>query len=312
MPEQFVYCTIRNSELMKRFFMKSMLAFVIILTAWIIFAQSCMTFRKADKEMKKEFQQKGVALKTATEKIDGRNMHYAQTGNDSLPTIVFIHGTPGSWNAFAGYLGDKELLQKYRMISIDRPGFGYSDFGEAENLRRQSELLSPLLHKIYNGKPIYLVGHSLGGPLIILLSADNPDFFAGLVLISGSVDPSIEKPERWRPLLFNTPLNLLVPGAFRPSNVELWYLKKDLVKLKEAYNKINCPVYFIHGDKDTWVPPENVSYAKKLLVHAKSIEEHMLSGGGHFIPWTKYKEIKEVLLKLHTEDQNNNSNITSH
>ena len=287
---------------MKRFFMRSMLVFIIILVTWIIFAQSCMTFRKPDSEMKKEFHAKGVSLKTATEKIQGRNIHYAQTGSDTLPTLIFVHGTPGSWNAFANYLEDKELLSKYRMISIDRPGFGYSDFGKAENLQRQSQLMSPLLHKLNNGKPVYLVGHSLGGPMIILLAADNPGMFSGLVMISGSVDPDVEKPEKWRPLLFNTPLNLLVPGAFRPSNLELWYLKTDLRKLKESYTKIKCPVFFIHGDKDTWVPPGNVSYAKKLLVNAKSIEEHMLPGGNHFIPWTKYREIKEVLIHLPDND----------
>jgi pimeloyl-ACP methyl ester carboxylesterase len=264
-----------------------------------------MTFRKADAEMKNEFAKKGVTLKTTTERIDGRNIHYAQTGDDTLPTIIFIHGTPGSWNAFAIYLEDKELLERYRMISIDRPGFGYSDFGKAENLQRQSELISPLLYKLNNGKAVYLVGHSLGGPMIILLEADNPGLSSGLVLISGSVDPAVEKPEKWRPVFFNTPLNLLVPGAFRPSNEELWYLKKDLVKLSEAYTKIHCPVYFIHGDKDTWVPPGNVAYAKKLLVNAKRIEEYMLPGGNHFIPWTKYSEIKEVLLRL--EDVKNNN-----
>ena len=297
---------------MKVFFMKSMIVFGIILIAWIVFAQSCMTFRKADGEMKKEFESKGVVLKTVTEKIDGRNIHYAQTGQDSLPTLVFIHGTPGSWNAFANYLEDSDLLQKYRLISIDRPGFGYSDFGRAENLQRQSELISPLLYKLDNGQPVYLIGHSLGGPMIILLAADNPNFVDGLVLISGSVDPAIEKPEKWRPLIFNTPLNLFVPGAFKPSNVELWYLKTDLVKLEEAYKKVDCPVYFIHGEQDTWVPPGNVSYAKKMLVNAKSIEEHMLPGGNHFIPWTKYKEIKEVLLHLNDSAQNNNSMITGH
>jgi pimeloyl-ACP methyl ester carboxylesterase len=296
--------------MVKRFFMKSLMAFVVILIVWIILAQSCMTFRKSDVEMKKEFAEKGVTLKTATEKVDGRNIHYASTGDDTLPTLVFIHGTPGSWNAFSMYMEDKELLENYRMISVDRPGFGYSDFGRAENLQRQSELLSPLLHKLDNGKPIYLVGHSLGAPMSILLAADNPGSFDGLVLISGSVDPAVEKPEKWRPLLFNTPLNLFVPGAFRPSNVELWYLKKDLIKLKEAYTKVKCPVFFIHGDKDTWVPPGNIAYAKKLLVHAERIEEYILPGGNHFIPWTKYAEIKQVLLSLCHTAGNNNSLLT--
>jgi pimeloyl-ACP methyl ester carboxylesterase len=259
-----------------------------------------MTFRKADKEMISLFQQRGVQLRTATQKVEGRNIHYATTGNDNLPTIVFIHGTPGSWDAFAGYMQDSLLLRQYRMVSIDRPGFGYSDFGNPEHLLRQSELISPVLEKLNNGMPMYLAGHSLGGPLIIQLAADNPSLIAALVMIAGSVDPAEEKPEKWRPILFNTPLNLLVPGAFRPSNKELWYLKKDLVQLQPEFANINCPVYFIHGAADTWVPPANIDYAKKLLVNAKSIHELIIPGANHFIPWTKFTQIRDVLLQVNT------------
>jgi pimeloyl-ACP methyl ester carboxylesterase len=271
---------------------------LLLLIVWVILAPGCMTFRKADKDMIQSFQKKGVALHLSTQKIESRKIHYAITGSDTLPTIVFIHGTPGSWDAFAGYMQDSLLLRQYRMISIDRPGFGYSDFGEAEHLVRQSELMSPVLKQLNNGKPMYLAGHSLGGPMIIQLAADNPALFKGLVMISGSVDPAEEKPERWRPWLFKTPLNMFVPGAFRPSNRELWYLKKDLVQLQPQFSKINCPVYFIHGAADTWVPPGNVAYAKKLLVNAPGIHELMIPGANHFIPWTKFKEIRDVLLKL--------------
>lgn len=257
-----------------------------------------MSFRKADTEMKKEFNQKGVSLITVSEKIDGRIIHYAKTGNDSLPTIYFLHGTPGSWDAFAGYLGDKELLQHYRLISIDRPGFGYSNYGDAVNLQRQSELISPLFYKLENGKTAYLVGHSLGGPMIVKLAADNTNLFSALVILAGSEDPAEEKPERWRPWLFKTPLNLLVPGALRPSNEELWYLKKDLVLLKEDFKKINCPVFILHGDKDVLVPVGNVEYAKKMLINASSVSVTIFPDENHFIPWTRHKEIKELLLQL--------------
>jgi pimeloyl-ACP methyl ester carboxylesterase len=277
---------------------RSVMIVISILIVWIVFAQSCMTFRKADSEMKKKFRAKGVELTTTYQTVEGRHIHYAKTGRDSLPTIVFIHGTPGSWDAFMGYMLDSSLLAHYRIVSIDRPGFGYSDFGHAEHLQRQSQLMSPVLATLRNGQPMYLAGHSLGGPLIIQLAADNPGMCNGLVMISGSVDPAEEKPEKWRPWLFNTPLNLLVPGAFRPSNVELWYLKKDLVDLKPLFNKIECPVYFIHGANDTWVPPGNVEYAKKLLVNARHISELMIPDGNHFIPWTKHKEIRNVLLTL--------------
>lgn len=281
--------------------MRSVMVFVILLVVWLVAAPGCMTFRTADKEMVKRFQEKGVPLRIVTQRVEGRNIHYAATGNDTFPTLVFIHGTPGSWDAFAGYLQDSLLLRQYRLISIDRPGFGYSDFGQPEHLLRQSELISPILQKLNNGRPMYLAGHSLGGPLIIQLAADNPSLIGALVMISGSVDPAEEKPEKWRPWLFNTPLNLLVPGAFRPSNKELWFLKKDLVQLQQEFASISCPVYFIHGASDTWVPPGNVAYAKKLLVNAKRINELIIPGGNHFIPWTKYSEIRDVLLKVDTE-----------
>jgi|RhiMetdeSRZDD1v2_1073273.scaffolds.fasta_scaffold16609_6 pimeloyl-ACP methyl ester carboxylesterase len=265
----------------------------------IAFLSSCMTFRKADSVMRNQFQQKGIALNTATIKIQGHNIHYAQTGADTLPTLVFIHGTPGSWDAFANYMQDPDLLHHYRMISVDRPGFGYSDFGNvASSLTDQSKLIDQALSKLSNNKPMLLAGHSLGGPLIVQMAADNPSLFCGLVIISGSVDPAKEKPEKWRPVIFKTPLNLLVPGAFRPSNEELWYLKKDLVTLKASFAAIRCPVFFIHGAADTWVPPGNVEYAKKLLVNTERIGELIIPGANHFIPWTKFKEIKEVLLQL--------------
>jgi pimeloyl-ACP methyl ester carboxylesterase len=259
-----------------------------------------MTFRKPDTEMKKDFEEHGVPLTTVSEKIDGHTMHYAKTGKDSLPTIYFIHGTPGSWDAFAGYLRDKELLQNFRLISIDRPGFGYSDYGDAVNLQRQSELISPLFYKLANGKTAYLVGHSLGGPMIIKLAADNPKLFSSLVILAGSVDPAEEKPERWRPWLFKTPLNWLVPGAMRPSNEELWYLKKDLVSMKEDFKKIVCPVFILHGDKDELVPVGNVEYAKKMLTNASSVSVTIFPDENHFIPWTRYKEIKDILVHLST------------
>lgn len=275
----------------------SMVVFVLLLV-WIMIAPGCMTFRKSDDTMKKQFADKGVTLQTSTQKIAGTNIHYAKTGNDTLPTIYFVHGTPGSWDAFANYLLDSELLQHFRLISIDRPGFGYSDFGKAFNLQRQSELMSPVFYQLANKKPAYIAGHSLGGPMIVKLAADNPGYFSGMVVLAGSVDPAAEKPEKWRPWLFKSPLNWLVPGALRPSNEELWYLKKDLVDLKADFEKVTCPVYILHGNKDMLVPVENVEYAKKMLTKASAINITIFPNENHFIPWTRFSEIKQVLLQM--------------
>jgi pimeloyl-ACP methyl ester carboxylesterase len=284
---------------MKGFKKKIFLLSGLFLLGWLLLAQSCMSFRKSDADEKKEFAKDRVELRTATIKVEGRHLHYAFTGNDTLPTIFFIHGSPGSWTAFAEYMKDSLLLKKFRMVSIDRPGFGFSDYGQPQHLDVQSLWISRLFPLLANHKPMFLAGHSLGGPLVIKLAADNPQIFSGIVVISGSIDPAEENPEKWRPILFNTPLNYFVPGAMRPSNEELWYLKTDLVYLKKDFSKITCPVYFIHGAKDTWVPPGNVDYGKKLLINSPKVEETLIPGANHFIPWTKFTEIRSVLLKLY-------------
>jgi pimeloyl-ACP methyl ester carboxylesterase len=271
----------------------------IVLTLWLVFAQSCMQFRISDQKAKEAFAKANVELTVAQLNVDGFTLHYTKTGNDSLPTLFFVHGSPGSWNAFERYMQDKDLLLKYRMIAVDRPGFGYSNFNDAKNLTRQSVLISPLVRLLQNNKPIYAVGHSLGGPVIVKLQHDNAGLFNGLVLLAASVDPDAEKPEKWRIVLKNTPLKYFIPGAFRPSNDELWYLKKDLKQLDKQWHAINCPVWIIHGDKDTFVPVSNVDYAKRKLTNAEKVEVKVLPGARHFIPWEQYDDIKEVLMRLY-------------
>ena len=76
------------------------------------------------------------------------------------------------------------------------------------------------------------------------------------------------------------------------------YLKSDLKETDKEWDKITCPVWIIHGDKDTFVPVGNVEYAKKKLTKAKSVEVKILPGARHFIPWEQYDDIKEVLMRL--------------
>jgi pimeloyl-ACP methyl ester carboxylesterase len=257
-----------------------------------------MQFRVSDSKAKAKFSEAGVNLFTETITIQGFPIHYAKTGSDSLPTLFFIHGSPGSWNAFENFMQDKELLARFRMISVDRPGFGYSRFGDAKNLAEQSKLIAPLIDLLNNNKPFYIAGHSLGGPMAVQLFIDQPDPINGLILLAASVDPAAEKPEKWRPVLYKTPLKFLVPGAFRPSNKELWFLKEDLKRLDTQWHKITCPVWIIHGDKDSFVPVSNADYAKQKLTRASKVEVTLLPGARHFIPWEQYNDIKSVFLHL--------------
>ena len=279
----------------KRRFKWGLLFFI---TGWVIFAQSCMKFRIDDNSAKKEFEQKGLSVHFFTMKEDGMPLHYAKTGSDTLPTLFFVHGSPGSWDAFKIYMMDSALLQKFRIISIDRPGFGYSDFGTAYHLPYQASLISKIVEKENNHKPVHLVGHSIGGPVIVQLAQEHPAAFASLTILAGSISPEDEPKEYWRYAFTYSPLKFLMPGAFRPSNDEIVYFKKELYKLDERYNRLQMPVTFIHGEKDRFVTVKNVDYGKRKLVHNPQLKVIIIPGAGHFIPWEHFDIIRSHLLTL--------------
>jgi len=285
----------------KKIMRRTILYSLCLISLWLILAQCfMMRNRWSDNKAYQVFKAKEVPLTIYDTVINQRHLHYAVCGSDtSLPTLVFIHGSPGSWMNYMIFMWDSSIRKKYRMVAIDRPGFGYSDFGKAVHLQEQCNMIMPVLQKLKTNQPMFLVGHSMGGPVSVKLAAENPSLFNKLVIVAGSIDVSQEKTETWRMVMNNRPLYWGLPGAFGPSNTELLYLKKDLAPLQNDFSKINCDVLFVHGDKDTWVPIENIAYGKKMMIHARSIAADTLFGAGHNIPWERTAAFKKILLGLY-------------
>lgn len=274
------------------------LLLLVIVVAWLFYAQLAMKFRMSDAEALRKFKKAGVELTIETIIAKDHKLHYVKTGDDTLPTLFFVHGSPGGWVKFKRYMMDKDLLAKFRMISIDRPGFGYSEFGNVRSLQEQSDIISVLLRKIQNGKPIYAIGRSYGGPMIAKLAVDNPGMFSGLVLVAAALDPDAEKPEKWRPLLIKSPWKYFLPGAWRPSNEELWHLKKELPGLAAKLSAITCDVIILHGTGDGLVPVSNAAFSKKMLVNARSVSVTIIPGANHFISDNHYELVKAKILEI--------------
>lgn len=273
---------------------------LIFLGCWIVFAQSCMKFRISDNKAKQEFIQKGLQVNFYYTGDNNSGVHYAKTGSDSLPTLFFVHGSPGSWDAFKIYMMDTSLLSHFRIISVDRPGFGYTDFGTAYRLEEQCVFINKVIEKENNKKPVHLVGHSIGGPVIVHLAQSHPEEFASLTILAGSISPYEEPKEYWRYLFMYTPLKLFMPGAFRPSNDEIIYFKKDLYHIDTMYASLKMPVTFFHGDKDKFVNVKNVEYGKRKLADNPGVKVIIIPGANHFIPWEHFDLIKTHLLSLDT------------
>ncbi len=252
--------------------------------------------RTSSRETVKFFKEKQVDYIDQNLTVQDRNIHYIQTGNQDAPTLVFIHGSPGSWDAYKNYLTDPLLNQKFRIIAPDRPGFGKSDFRNSISLRSQALILNQLLKHLDNGKPFTLIGHSYGGPLIVQMALEQPELCKNLVILAGALDPEAEKPEKWRKPLTWIPLKYLVPGALKPSNDELWMLKQDLKQLKSELHKLRPRTLIIHGKEDKLVPFQNVPFMEAQFSGVDSLKVISIEGENHFIPWNQEKLVKQSLL----------------
>ncbi len=286
---------IRFKHYMRKIFLYS----IALFSVWMLLSQ-CMIMKErwSDKKAYSVFKAKEVPLEMHDTIINDSHLHYAVCGPDTLPTLVFIHGSPGTWMHYMKFMWDSSIRKKFRIIAIDRPGFGYSSFGKAMHLQEQSNMILPVLEKLKTEKPMFLVGHSMGGPVAVKMAADNPTLFKTVVIVAGAIDVSQEKKETWRKIMNVRPFYWCLPGAFGPSNTELLYLKKDLIPLQNDFAKITCNVLFVHGDKDTWVPIENIAYGKRLMIHAASISADTLHGADHQIPWKNKEALTDILLGL--------------
>jgi pimeloyl-ACP methyl ester carboxylesterase len=153
------------------------------------------------------------------------------------------------------------------------------------------------LDSIKNDRPLYLIGHSLGGSIVPIVAADKPKLITGIIILAGAVDPAMEPEEGWRETFTKVPIRYLMPSAFRASNDELWYFKKDVVLIGDKLKQVRCKVYIVHAVNDQLVDVRNVDYMKRMMTSAQ-VDATILPEGNHFIPWNHEDFIIKLLMRL--------------
>ena len=233
----------------------------------------------------------------ATYTIGEQTIQYTHIGNKYLPLVFLVHGSPGSSSAYMNYLTDSRLLAKVQMIAVDRPGFGYSDYGKTEiSLEMQAKAFLPLLEEYESSKTI-LVGHSFGGPVIARMAMDFPKLVDGLVIVAGSIDPDLEPKEWWRKPMNWRVISWLLPPSLRVCNQEILPLESELKKMLPFWGKIKVPVTVIQGELDNLVPKGNADFAQKMLVNSEKVKIDIVEGGNHFILWSLQDRVVDAILE---------------
>ncbi|MGZ3724309.1 MAG: alpha/beta fold hydrolase [Pseudobdellovibrio sp.] len=269
----------------------------------VLMLTSCMNPMKSIETQKKEFTEKYKDNFISYE-VKRRHMRMAWSGNPDLPPIIFVHGSPGSYDAWAEFLVNKELQKKYHLISVDRPGYGGSDKGKAElSLQKQAEDIIAALQFNKSHKPAIIIGHSFGGPVAARMAMDYPGQVAGLILVAGSIDPSLEETKWYQNLATVKWLNWMVPQFLIVCNDEIMALKSELDLMMPLWEKIAIPTIVLQGDQDDLVNPGNLAFARSKLIHARILGDDMMTGMNHFILWKRPDVILDSISRVEAARQ---------
>lgn len=112
--------------------------------------------------------------------INGHNLFIADSGESSLPPVVFLHGFPFSHEMWSGQI---DLLRgRFRTVAFDFQGHGRSDIGDGQyTIEGHVDDLLAVLDRRALDRPV-LAGLSMGGYVALRALERHHDRFRAAVL----------------------------------------------------------------------------------------------------------------------------------
>jgi len=141
--------------------------------------------------------------------VAGGAIHVHEQGEG--PPLLLIHGLAGNMRHYT-YGVTERLSKHFRVLTIDRPGSGYSKRPATTpaDLTTQAAAIAALLDQLKLPQ-VFVVGHSLGGAVALTLAVEHAPRVSGLALVA----PLTHLPDDPNP-----------PAAFRTLTISSSWLRK--------------------------------------------------------------------------------------
>ncbi len=245
----------------------------------------------------------GLSVSLRSFAVGEFNLHYADTGDQGKATIVFVHGTPGSWRSLGRLMDRPELRQAARLVSIDRPGWGGSALLDKEtegSFAEQVKLIEPLLTRLRAeaaGEPLILVGHSYGASISPYIAYKHPHLVDGILMAAGAIDPKLGRPRWYNHAASVWPISRLIDDRLVKANVEIWGVHEALKELEPWWQTVTMPLIYLQGEEDELVHPRNLDFAEAHLPTANT-QVVRIPAQGHLVHRQQQDLITQLALEL--------------
>ena len=276
------------------------LLYISLIIGLLTLLQNCLLnkYIYTDKELKEHYKNKSTSPNYKTLSVFDKELHYAVVNkNDSLPLLVFIHGAPGAWYGYMNLMDDSVLQTKFKLIAVDRLGYGKSGYGKTE-LSTQIQALS--IKKIIDAentsnKKVVLMGRSYGAPIAAWLAINYPQQVKELIMISPVIDPEKEKFYWFSNIGKWKAVQLFLPKMLNVATNEKFAHQKEMKIMLPKWKKLHVSTTVITGENDRIADTANFSFAKKYLINCPT-NFIKLKNTGHLVTYEQPDLIKQLLI----------------
>ncbi|HMR92377.1 MAG TPA: alpha/beta hydrolase, partial [Chitinophagaceae bacterium] len=301
-----LFLSIKNMKKTGKYrWLRRLLRVMVVLTGLLVIAcllfDHYVQFRKTDDELREIFAQRNIKGEIRYYEVNGRKIRYASVGEDTLPVLLMLHGSPGSMSYYSGRYADSIIQRTFKVYTVDRPGYGYSGFGDPEpSIEKQAAMIRPILDSLNRvRRPIIIAGGSYGASVACRIAMDYPHLVDGLMLSGPSLGPGLEVMFGITPVIEHWSLRWMVPRIFKSANTEKMHHRKELEKMLPLWKNIKVPVVYIQGEHDNIVDTANAGFARQHLVNVPYLDIRFIKQREHRLAQFEWPAIRDGIMTVY-------------
>ncbi len=121
--------------------------------------------------------------------VEGLSIHVAEGGAEDRQGLLFLHGWPQDWSAFAGVMA--ALQEDARVVALDLPGIGLSERPAYSNDKRTLAFIVRDVIESLGLQDVTLAGHGIGAQIVYSYLRVFPGALRRAVLMNPAI-PGVE------------------------------------------------------------------------------------------------------------------------
>ncbi len=216
--------------------------------------------------------------------VDGVSVRYIEAGQDmpGLP-VVLVHGFQAGADLWYPYTLPA-FAERFHVYAIDLPGFGGSDELNEYGVEAYGRFVNRFLDSL-GLDAIQLVGHSMGGQVVVAAAAQEPDRAERLVLIGSAGLPRLGP--HWAASVVMLADRSTFDVGLYPRIVKLMFQSRairpclKMIREDSVYpmlSELTMPTLVVWGSRDRVVPLEHATLFARNIPHARMA---IMRGCGH-------------------------------